>query len=130
MATCDPVTLAGDGCWNCLTVGQKLNAELALLCQILQALDPMAECDPVALAGDGCANCLTPGQKMTAIYALACNVLDALGTLGGGAIYGGNGRPEGSVAATAPAVYVQYDSPGVFWCKVSGVGNTGWAPNS
>ena len=130
MANCDPVDLAGSGCWNCLTPDQKMNAELSLLCQILQALDPMAECDPLTLAGDGCANCLMPNQKATAIYVLACDILDALGGTVTGTIYGGNGSPEGVVTATAPAVYVQYDMPGVFWCKVSGVGDTGWAPNS
>lgn len=128
MATCDAVTLAADGCWNCLTPGQKLTAELSLLCQILQALDPMAECDPVALAGDGCANCLMPGQKDTAIWGLICSLLEAVEDLPH--IYYGDGSPENFQVASPPAIYYQTDVPGVVWFKISGTGNTGWAPNS
>lgn len=130
MATCDPVDLAGSGCWNCLTPDQKMNAELSLLCQILQALDPMAECDPLTLAGDGCANCLMPNQKTTVLWSLSCSILEAMGGLGGGSVYGGNGSPEGVQVATAPAIYIQYDAPGVVWSKITGSGNTGWAMNS
>lgn len=107
-----------------------MNAELALLCQILQALDPMAECDPLTLAGDGCANCLMPNQKATAIYVLACDILDALGTTGTTHLFAGVGTPEGHQVASVPSVYYQTDMPGVVWFKISGVGDTGWAPNS
>lgn len=124
MATCDPITLAGEGCWNCLTPDQKLVAELNLLCQIAIGLGVMAECDPVSLVSDGCANCLMPGQRQTAIYQLICDISDVLIPL-----YG-VGSPEGVVTAVPGRTYTQTDVPGVVWLKISGVGNTGWAPNS
>lgn len=124
MADCEPLTLVGDGCWNCLTPDQKLTAELNLLCQIAVALGVMAECDPVSLAGDGCAGCLTPFQRQTAIYQLICDLADVLTPLGG------VGSPEGVVTAVPYRTYVQTDNPGAIWTKQSGVGNTGWAVNT
>lgn len=124
MADCEPLTLAGDGCWNCLTPDQKQTAELNLLCQIAVALGIMAECDPLSLVGDGCAACLTPFQRHTVIYQLICDLADNLTPL-----YG-VGSPEGVVTASPGRTYTQTDVPGVVWLKISGVGNTGWAPNS
>lgn len=131
MADCDALTLAGSGNWNALTPVQKQTAEYVLLCQILQALDPMADCDPLALLNEaGCASCLMPAQLQVANFSLLCNILNSITTLGAGAIYGGNGSPEGVQTAPTPSVYIQYDAPGILWMKTSGVGDTGWAPNS
>lgn len=101
-----------------------MNAEIALLCQILQTLDPMAECNPITLAGSGCAACLTPFQKQSVIYQILCDLSNVLNPL-----YG-VGSPEGVVTATPGRTYTQTDVPGVVWLKISGTGNTGWAPNS
>ncbi len=41
-------------------------------------------------------------------------------------VYSGSGSPEGVVAASPPAIYIDSASGGGIWRKNSGAGNTGW----
>lgn len=68
----------------------------------------------------------TPGRSLHKIAGL----LSGLAVAGAGLSLNGNGSPEGVVTAPVGWTYIQLDSPGTLWTKVSGSGNTGWAVNS
>ena len=65
---CDPTTLIADGvCFDCLSDGEKLTIELALLAQIAGVSDP------TTLIADGvCFDCLSAGEKSTIETQLLC----------------------------------------------------------
>lgn len=128
MATCSPQTLLTDAaCFNGLMNLQLQIIKARLLCQILQALDPMATCDPETLLSEaGCLNALTPFQLQVVQTQLMCNI-SSNPAFSGGVIYGGNGDPNGVQTGSPPDIFVQYDADGQQWSKTSGVGtNTGW----
>lgn len=99
MATCDPNELLAEGkCFGCLTIQQLEVVEAQLLCNLLQALDPMASCDINELLADGkCFGCLTSYQLRQIQAQLLCNInaliVNALPLCG-------NGSPVGVVTGT------------------------------
>lgn len=101
MAICDSQTLIADGaCFACLDAKQLQMAKLALLCRILQFLDPMATCDPQALVADGaCFACLDARQMQIVELQFLCNIAGESG--GGGGI---GGVTSGVGAPVAPPV--------------------------
>lgn len=89
MAQCDVQTLMTQaGCFSsCLRYGQQMYVELALLCKILQALDPMASCDVQTLLNNAkCFACLQPSEMDIVRLQLLCEISDGItgGGLGGG----------------------------------------------
>lgn len=128
---CDAITLASDGKFASLENGQQANVFYALLCQILQTLDPMADCDALALAGSNpCFDCLEPGQKASAMFSLACSIFESISGLGSVMHISGNGDPNGVETAAVNVQYHQLDAPGIIWVHLGLSGtNTGWAIN-
>ena len=85
MAECSPTELMADAkCFMCLDATQTNAVIAALLCQILQASDPMATCDPTELMEAGkCFLCLDDRAMKAVQLQLLCEILDAGGGGGG-----------------------------------------------
>lgn len=129
MASCDVSELMGEAvCFQTLAgPGQWESAKLALLCNILQTLDPMATCDVQTLMSDG--KCffagLSGGQSRAVELQLLCNIAAAVGGGGDSSLIIGSGSPEGVQTAIVGRRYWD-NTGGGFYTKVSGIGNTGW----
>ena len=117
MATCNTNSLlAQAGCFSCLAMDQLQLVNTALLCQILQATNPMASCDvSTLLASARCfEGCTTPAQLMLIQTQLLCEIL----ALSGGDT-GGSGVGCGVVdPVAAPAggcgIYYRTDTGSVW----------------
>lgn len=65
---CDPTTLITAGkCFDCLSAGEKLTIELALLAQIAGISDPTT-----LITAGKCFDCLSAGEKSTIETQLLC----------------------------------------------------------
>jgi hypothetical protein len=85
MATDANSLLADVNCYQCAPPGQWQLLKLALLRQILLALDPVANTDVNSLlATVNCYQCLTPGLWQLLELALLKSIADAGGLGGGG----------------------------------------------
>jgi hypothetical protein len=76
MATCNPNTLlAGAGAIAALNQKMAFNVIAALLCRILQTLNPMATCNVGELVAEAqCFACLPQNQLLMLIAQLLCNI--------------------------------------------------------
>lgn len=129
MATCDPNELLAEGkCFGCLTIQQLEVVEAQLLCNLLQALDPMASCDINDLLAEGkCFGCLTSYQLRQVQAQLLCNVLDSITTAIGANPICGVGSPEGVVTGTACGQwYLNTANGDKFMFSGTPGTNTGW----
>lgn len=115
MATCNPSDLVQAGkCFLSLPTVQREAVMLALLCQILQASNPMATCDPESLLQDAkCFICLPPDQKQAIMVQLLCEILQGGGT-GGTCIVCLAGSAAPIDPATCPCS-IAYNALGQFW---------------
>lgn len=127
MATCSVQTLLDDSpCFATLAgPGQWESVKLALLCQILQALDPMATCDVQTLLTAG--KCFYPavseGMGQTLELQLLCEISAAVGGGGGAGILftEGVGAPpvDGSILTqgyfdtSGPIKWINIDWPDI-----------------
>ena len=126
MSTCAVQPLLDDsGCFEALTSGQWQVVQLQLLCQILQALDPVATCNVQTLMDDAnCFNALTPGQWRVVELQLLCDIktsiINALPLCG-------TGSPEGVVPGLICGQLYTDTSTGTKYTFTGTVGtNTGW----
>lgn len=70
-------------CFTCLTPLQLMAVRAALLCQILQAINPMASCDVQSLMNAGkCFGCLDLTQLSIIQTQLLCEILQSGGASG------------------------------------------------
>jgi hypothetical protein len=76
MATCNVTTLMAEaGCFDCLSSKQLDTVIAALLCKILQQLDPTATCTLQTLVTESkCFDCLTPQQLQLVQTQLLCEI--------------------------------------------------------
>lgn len=81
MARCDAQDLLDAGkCFGCFNQQQAFQAQLALLCAILRARNPMASCDPNELLDAGrCFACLDEKSAWMVSLQLLCEILVAGG---------------------------------------------------
>lgn len=95
MATCSINTLSAEAVtFQSVDPGQLPAVMAALLCRILQTLDPMATCNVSELMAEGkCFNCVDPGTLQVLIAQLLCNISDAIGGAMGGGVTCGAGVP-------------------------------------
>lgn len=110
--------LATDGaCFGCLDKTGLEVVKLALLCRILQILDPMATCDPVQLMQDGaCFACLDAKQLKVVELQLLCNIAGESGGGGGvGGVTSGAGNPVAPPASGNGFYYKTTDSSVWAW---------------
>lgn len=84
MANCDARQIMEvASCWSCLDQRQTMSAVLAVLCDILQAQNPMAQCDVQSVMADAaCWSCLSGNQSMMVMLQLLCEILQAGGSSG------------------------------------------------
>ena len=116
MATCSINELLNAGrCFGNLLAGQTPAVELALLCKILQAVNPMATCDIQSLVRDAsCFFCLTPGQASAVRLQLLCEILHGGGTGGQSCIVCVDA--DGTPTDPAPCdCSIGYNQVGQFW---------------
>jgi len=121
MATCSPHELVEAGkCFACLTPQQAQLVTLALLCDILQANDPMATCDVHELMQD--AKCFV-GLPLNAAKAieiqLLCEILHSGGT-GATCLLCGVGAPVAPASCDCSIYYSLPPNAGVWvWDSVT-----------
>lgn len=121
MSACNPFDLlSASGCFTCLLPYQLQVVNTALLCQILQAANPMAVCDPQAiLESNPCLSNMTAYQLAVIQTELLCEILQTGGGGGGSACL--VAQSGGPVAPCPVAFGIGYDddfaSPtsGQFW---------------
>jgi len=80
MASCDIQELIDDGkCYFALNAGEQEVVKLALLCRILQTLDPLATCNIQDLLDDGkCFFGLSSGAQEVTELQLLCDISAAI----------------------------------------------------
>lgn len=121
---CDSQTLVADGaCFGCLDAKSSEMAKLALLCQILQALVPMATCSPTELVQDGaCFGCLDGRSARIAELQLLCEIKDAMtGGGGSGALVCMDADPVAAPTGNCQFVYVRVVAHLWAWDSTLGV---------
>lgn len=114
-AACNPFDLLNaSACFSCLTGQQLQVVNTVLLCQILQAANPMATCDPQAiLTANPCLSNLT-GYELAVIQTeLLCEILQAGGGGGQSCIICANADPT-TAPACACALYYRKDNDAVW----------------
>lgn len=134
MAVCATQPLLDDAsCFFALMPGQWEVVKLALLCRILQAIDPVASCNVQTLMNDAaCFFALKGGEWKALELQLLCEISTALGASGGCVVFAKRhaadfADPNGNVTGCPGDVYVR-TSTGVLWKKLSGDNtNTGWS---
>lgn len=123
MANCSVSTLMqGSAGFESVTVSPLKMTRLALLCQILQKLNPVATCDvPTLLQNAKCFCAVTTSTFEQVELQLLCEINAVAGTGGGGGgggTLGGTGSPVGVVTPTSSfSFFIQTDSvpPGLVW---------------
>jgi len=115
MAQCLPDELLESArCFACL--GEKsLQVVIAsLLCQIIQASNPMASCDAATLLNDGrCFACLSTQQMMMIQTQLLCEVLNGGGT-GATCLICGDSPPVDPAPCDCSIYYTKSPNAGVW----------------
>lgn len=114
MATCSTQSLLTAGAvYGGVAPGAAEAVELALLCSILQALDPMATCDIDTLLTDGaCFGCVTNDPFEIVKLQLLCEISAAAGGFGG-ATCGAN-APVDDPGTSCGLYYTTGTNPGVW----------------
>jgi len=127
MAACDAQSLLAASCkFNCLS-GKELEVVKAeLLCQILQASNPMASCDAQTLLNAGKAFNGLPAQQLNVIQTqLLCEILSGGGTGGATCVLCGVVDPTTAPTSCNCAFYYRTDNAAVwFWNN----GSSSWTP--
>lgn len=102
-------------CFNCFGYGDVKLVEVALLCRVLRALDPMATCNVQDLLNEAqCFLCLSPQQWELIKLQLLCNIEAASGGgISGGSILCGLVDPVAD-PGVACAVFYRTDT-GSIW---------------
>lgn len=111
-ATCNPQTILDSAsCFACRSAGELEIIKTALLCQILQNLNPVASCDPnTLLANASCFACLPHGTLQIIQTQLLCDIASN-GTGGGGG---------GATCGTIDPVAAPTGSCGIYYQLASG----------
>lgn len=124
--TCEPQDLLNASkCFACLNPYQLELVKASLLCQILQASDPMATCDPAELLDAAkCFACLHPGQLQLIQTELLCEILQAGGGGGEGCIICGIADPVDPPECACSLAYNRTNSSLWYWDQVG----LAWAP--
>lgn len=120
MAQCNTQTLMGEAsCFNCFGYGDVKLVEVALLCRILKALDPVATCNVSELLSEAqCFLCLSPQQWEILKLQLLCNIESSIegGGLGGGGVTCGIVDPIAPPAdPTQCALYINRNNDSLWY---------------
>lgn len=103
-------------CFSCLTPKQLMEVRLALLCQILQSVDPMASCDVQTLmAAAKCYGCLDLTQLSMIQTQLLCEILHAGGTGGQSCLVCGITDPVADPGCDCAIAYNTTNSAFWYW---------------
>jgi hypothetical protein len=117
MASCNVQDLfSASGCFACLPYAQLEQVKTALLCQILQTVNPMATCDVQSLLNSAsCFQCIPSAQLSIIQTQLLCELLHAGGTGGESCVFCGDSDPVGVPACTCALAYNRVASSLWYW---------------
>jgi hypothetical protein len=117
MATCTTSDLLQEAaCFSCLSPIQLELIQTAMLCRILQNVDPMANCDVnTLLESANCFTCLFPFQLQVVQTQLLCEILNSGGGLGSSCLLCGDSDPVETPLCECALYYNKSTSSFWYW---------------